>query len=409
MKEFVAKRSRQGVSRTDIIAINSQAVKDKENGNAVINASIGTFLDDDKKVGSVQLVKESLKNHINDNLGYPTSYGDSGYCQGVMKYVFEEKLDHINELYHPFIGATLGGTGAITQAFNLFLEEGELVLLPDVMWTNYKLIAKKAHAGYVTYEMFTKEGGLNIESIRNTIISAREKSHHVLLVINDPCQNPTGYCMTTEEYDKLFEVLNDEGRKGYLTVLFDIAYISFFHVDGKKCALIDKLNEAKCDFLPLICFSCSKLFGLYGLRVGALIALCPNEENAEEVKRAFGAQARGTYSVPVGPAEIAVSKVLNDPEKIDELHCQVKKNSDELAQRSKILIEELDKAGIGYYPYMSGFFITLKVKNAFEISEQLKKKHMYVVPMNEDSIRLAISGLTKSEISTLIEGFKEFM
>jgi aromatic-amino-acid transaminase len=409
MKEFVAKRSRQGVSKTDIIAINTQAIKDKEAGNVVINASIGTFLDDDKKVGGVELIKDSLKNHINDNLGYPGTCGDLGYCEGVMKYVFEDRLEHINSIYSPFIGATLGGTGAISQAFNLFLEEGELVLLPDVMWTNYKLIAKKAHAGYMTYSMFDKNGGLNIPSIKETIAKARETSHHVLLVINDPCQNPTGYCMTKEEYDELFMVLNEEGKKGYLTVLFDIAYISFFHVDGKECALIDKLNEGKCDFLPLICFSCSKLFGLYGLRVGALIALCPNEINRDEVKRAFGAQARGVYSVPNGPAEIAVSKVLNNPTKLEELHAQVKQNSDELAERSAILIKELDEAGIGYYPYMSGFFITLKIKNAFEVAEKMKAKHMYVVPMNEDSIRLAISGLTKGEVATLIQGFKELM
>ncbi len=407
MKEFVAKRSRQGVSKTDIIAINSQALKDAKEGNKVINASIGTFLDDDKKVGSVPLIKEAIKDHITDNLGYPGTSGVASYLDGVMKYVFAEKLETIQSLYKPYAGGTLGGTGAISIAFNLFLEEGEAVLLPDVMWTNYKLIAKKAHATCMTYEMFDEKGGLNLPSIRKTIQEAREKYHHVLLVINDPCQNPTGYCMTKEEYDELFVILNEEGRKGYLTVLFDIAYISFFHIDGKECSLIGKLAEGKCDFLPAICFSCSKLFGLYGLRVGSLIVLCPNEENQIEVKRGFDAIARGTYSVPNGPAQIAISQVLNDQTKIDELHAEVKKNSDILAERSKILMEELEKAGIEYYPYKSGFFITLKIKDAFEVSKKLVSSHMYVVPMNENSIRLAISGMTKEEVALLIQEIKK--
>ena len=56
MKEYVAKRSRKGVPMTDIIAINGMAKKDAAAGNKVINASIGTFLDEDKKLGSIKLI-----------------------------------------------------------------------------------------------------------------------------------------------------------------------------------------------------------------------------------------------------------------------------------------------------------------------------------------------------------------
>lgn len=409
MKEYVAKRSRKGMSKTDIIAIHGMAVKDAESGNNVIDASIGTFLDNEKKVGSVDLIKDAIAKHIDDKLGYPGVLGDLDYLNGVMKFVFKDKLDTINSLYNPFIGATLGGTGAITLAFNLFLEEGEPVLLPDVMWTNYKLIAEKAHATTMIYNMFTPEGGFDINSVRETIIKSREEHHHVHLVINDPCHNPTGYCLSEEEYDELFEMLNEEGKKGYLTVLFDIAYISFYHVKGHQCKLIEKLAERKWDFLPLVGFSCSKLFGLYGLRVGSLIALTQSEENKLEVTRAFSAIARGTYSVPVGSAEYAVSKVLNDESLIDTLLEQVEYNSNELALRGEDLIKTLDKVGIEYYPYKSGFFITLKVKHAFDVYEKMKQQHMYIVPMNENSIRLAISGMTRSEVVTLIHALKENM
>ena len=402
MKEYVAKRSRHGMSKTDIIAINTMAKKDAQNGNKVINASIGTFLDDEKKVGGIALVNEALKNHVTDKMGYPGVLGDPDYLNSVMHYVFKDKLETIESLYHPFIGATLGGTGAISHTFNLFLEEGDAVLLPDVMWTNYKLIASKAHAVYETYKMFDDKGEIDFSSLRKIIQSAREKYHRSVLVINDPCQNPTGYCMTEEEYDTLFSLLDEEGKKGYLTVLFDIAYFSFFHIEGHKCALMDKLIEKRWDFLPLIAFSCSKIFGCYGLRMGALIALCPNEENKEEISRGFGALTRGTYSVPVGSVQYAVSTVLDDKKKASELDAEILANSLVLKQRSDVLLSELKKARIEHYPYKCGFFITLKVKNAFEVTEELKEKHDYVVPMNENSIRLAISGMTKEEISKLV-------
>lgn len=403
MKEYVAKRSRKGISKTDIIAINTMAKKDAYDGNKVINASIGTFLDSDKQVGAVKLVKDALNDHIVESLGYPGVLGDNKYLNAVMKYIFKDKLDTINSLYSPFIGGTMGGTGAISLAFNIFLEEGDTVLLPDVNWTNYKLIAEKAHATCMTYNMFTKEGGLDIESIKETIIKARESHQRILLVINDPCHNPTGYCMDEREYDELFAMLNEEGNKGYLVTLFDIAYISFYHVEGHQCNLINKLSEAKTNFLSLICFSCSKLFGLYGLRLGALVALSQTDEAKNEISRAFGACARGTYSVPVGTAEHAVAVVLSDEKLTKELEDEVLANSDELYIRSQAILEALKKAGIEYYPYKSGFFITLKIDHAFEIYERLIKSHMYVVPMSESTIRLAISGMTKDEVVTLIE------
>ena len=106
--------------------------------------------------------------------------------------------------------------------------------------------------------------------------------------------------MSEEEYDGLFALLDEEGKDCNLTVLFDIAYIAFFHIPNRKCALIDKLLEKKHSFMPLIAFSCSKVFGLYGLRVGAFIALPSDKDESEEISRAFGAEARGTYSVPNG-------------------------------------------------------------------------------------------------------------
>ncbi|MCR4698279.1 MAG: aminotransferase class I/II-fold pyridoxal phosphate-dependent enzyme [Bacilli bacterium] len=409
MKEYVAKRSRKGVPMTDIIAINGMAKKDAAAGNKVINASIGTFLDEDKKLGSIKLINDALTGHITENLGYPNSIGDPDYLNAVMDYVFREKLTRINELYTPFIGATLGGTGAISISFNCFLEEGDLVLLPDVMWTNYMLVAEKAHAGFATYNMFTPEGKLDLTAIKETIAKAREQGHRALLVINDPCQNPTGYCMDEKEYDELFALLNEEGRKGYLTVLFDIAYFSFYRDPGHKLALFDKLVESKPDFLPLVCFSCSKLFCLYGLRLGALIVLCPNAENRAETERAFSAMARGTYSVSVGAAQHAVATLLKDKSVIASLDAEIERNSDVLYSRSVALINELDKVGIQHYPYKSGFFITLKVPHAFDVYETLKAKHMYIVPMTENSIRLALSGMTEDEIIVLIHAIADAM
>lgn len=403
MEHYIASRSQKPLSKNDIIAINKMAEADKAEGNKVINGSIGTFLDDNKKLGAVLTVDEALREHITDRLGYPSVYGDNDYLEAIQDWVFKDKNETIKKIYHVFAGATLGGTGAISMAFNLFLEPLEAVLLPNVMWTNYKLIAKKASCSVLEYNMFDEEGKFDIASVKECIEKQFAKKEKVLLVINDPCQNPTGYCLDEKEYDALFEMLNEEGKKGNLTVLFDIAYLSFYAVDGHSCVLIDKLSEKKTDFLPLIAFSCSKVFGLYGMRMGALFALALDQDEWTEIHSAFGAQARGVYSVPVGAGQFAVSKVLKDRTLRKALQDEIDANKEVLKERGKLIVEELEKAGIEHYPYGSGFFITVKVKNSADVFEKLKKEHIYIVPMTPTSIRIALSGMTKEEGAILVK------
>lgn len=407
MKDYVAQRSRQAVSKTDILAINNEANADRAKGNKVINASTGVFLEEDYKLGHVELISDSLSHHINDKLSYSGVYGDLGYLPSVMSFIFKEQEKDISKYYHPFIGATLGGTGALSIAFHLFQDEEESVLLPDIMWTNYMLVAKKAKLYVSKYPMFNKEGSFDIDGLRETIIEAKKTHHRVLIVINDPCHNPTGYCLSREEYDQLFDILDEEGKDCELSVVFDIAYSSFYYIENSKWPLLDKLLEKKHEFLPLIAFSCSKVFGLYGLRVGALIALASDEEEKEEIKRAFGAQARGTYSVPNSAAQYCVSRVLSDKDKVNELEKQIFKNTLELSKRSKVLMESLERNHIEHYPYRCGFFVTLKIEEAERVASELKEKHMYVVPITEHSIRLAISGMTESEIVELVDELKK--
>ncbi len=407
MKEAVAGRSKMKVAKNDIIAISNLARLDKAKGNTIINGSIGVFLNEDGSLGQIRTIDDALKEHICDRLGYPASIGDKEYLEAVEHWVFEENYSRIHGLYHVFTGASLGGTGAISNAFNVFLDEGESVLLPNIMWNNYKLLAKKAKAKRELYDLFDDKGGFNVSSLQEHISSSLTRDGRVLAVINDPCENPTGYCLSEEEYDALFTMLNEEGKKGKLIVLFDIAYLSYYALPGSKCKLIDKLAEAKPSFLPLIAFSCSKVFALYGMRLGALLALASNAEEREDISSAYGAQARGTYSCPVGASGYAVSLAMGDPSKKEALLKEIQANKEVLRVRGEILLKELDKAKIEHYPYRSGFFLTIKVaRNAEEVYEALRAKHIYIVPLNEHDMRIALSGLNEEECVKLVRELK---
>jgi len=55
------------------------------------------------------------------------------------------------------------------------------------------------------------------------------KNNKVLLIINDPCQNPSGYSMEMSEWHELIRILNKICKSGIdVYLIHDIAYIDYF-------------------------------------------------------------------------------------------------------------------------------------------------------------------------------------
>ena len=76
------------------------------------------------------------------------------------------------------------------------------------MWTNYIQMANEAHLGYETYELFDENGGFNLRDFEYKVQLLKHEQGRVLIVINDPCQNPTGYSMSYVEWISVIDILN---------------------------------------------------------------------------------------------------------------------------------------------------------------------------------------------------------
>ena len=219
---FIAKRSR-GKMKSDILKIGAMAKADKLSGNHVIDATIGVFLNDDKSINTVPAVIDDLNNNVTKNVGYAPITGYPKFKEGLLKWYLKDQYEiRTNEYIIPF-GATLGGTGALSIAFNCFLDLGDTVLLPSIMWGNYKLIAKKAGLKYDTYQLFNSEGNFNITNLCSKIEEYSSSQSNIIVVLNDPCQNPTGYSLSNEEHLKLILKLNKLSEKVNIIVIYDIA------------------------------------------------------------------------------------------------------------------------------------------------------------------------------------------
>ena len=72
---YIAKRAQTGLSASDILKTAAEAKADRQKGNKVIDASIGVFLYDEKKLGEVGVVKDAIAGHVTDDLSYPPVAG----------------------------------------------------------------------------------------------------------------------------------------------------------------------------------------------------------------------------------------------------------------------------------------------------------------------------------------------
>ena len=84
----------------------------------------------------------------------------------------------------------LGLTNGLFQVASLFVNPGDVVVLPDLFWGNYRLLFRERFgAEIVTYPLFAAEGsGFNVSGLEELLSQVTGKA---LVVLNFP-NNPTG-------------------------------------------------------------------------------------------------------------------------------------------------------------------------------------------------------------------------
>lgn len=304
--------------------------------------------------------------------------------------------------------ATPGGTGAVAITLQEILDEGETVILPEIAWGSYKLMATMDNLNVKSYTLFEGDH-FNLTSLKETCREVMKTQKKLLLVINDPCHNPTGYSMSIEEWKEVVEFLNECSREVPVVLLNDIAYIDFSY-DLEHCRnYIKTFNGFTENVMAVIAFSCSKALTSYGLRCGAAILMAQAEAAVRDVEIVFEKAARATWSnIPNAAMEnFTYVTTTNYDAYMKEKAMYV----DLLKQRSEIFTSEADACGLVYYPYKEGFFVTVKIEDndlRDIFHELLMKQHIYTVKVNK-GIRVAVCSLSTEKCKGLAKRMKDIL
>lgn len=401
MKEFMPKKNQQKKMLENVLAVSAKARKEKELNNEVINATSGSYYDETGNIKVFDCVKETFeKPKFNSHLSYANVRGTKAFQEVVTKWVFGDNYqnDYPNYLFNTI--ATPGGTGALSLAIGTYLEEKEGIMLPSIMWPAYLQIAKNQGINTFTYELYDENENLNINSILEVGEQLQEKFDKVAIIINDPCHNPTGFMMSKNDYQNLVQALNKLALKTKVILIMDIAYLDYGKNTGNDTRnnfkILQQLSE---NVMILFAFSASKTFGLYGLRLGALIQLTKSIYEQQLFIDATSYFARSTWSNCSHLAMDIVENTLSNEQKKQDFICEIAKASNNLAKRAKIFVDELTKYQVPFAPYKNGFFILILINN-LEFEKEVEKLGAYGVHF-ASGYRIALSSINEKEAKRL--------
>ncbi|WP_434697151.1 aspartate/tyrosine/aromatic aminotransferase [Pseudomonas sp. Z1-14] len=201
---------------------------------------------------------------------------------------------------------TPGGTGALRLSADFIAQclPGRGVWLSNPTWPIHETIFAAAGVKASHYPYVGADNRLDFEAMLATL-SQVPKGDVVLL--HACCHNPTGFDLTHEQWRQVLDVM----RSRDLLPLIDFAYQGFGDGLEQDAWAVRLFAEA----LPevLITSSCSKNFGLYRDRTGALIVCARDGEKLIDIRSQLANIARNLWSTPPDHGAAVVATILGDP------------------------------------------------------------------------------------------------
>ncbi|HEY1638740.1 MAG TPA: aromatic amino acid transaminase, partial [Rhizomicrobium sp.] len=292
-----------------------------------------------------------------------------------------------------------GGTGALRLAADLvrFANPGANIWLGLPTWPNHQPIFSAVGIPLRDYRHFDPE----TQSIcfAELLSAMKSANRGDVFVLHSSCHNPTGADFSLEQWQEIARALNQYG----LIPLLDTAYQGFAH------GLDEDMEGARHVFAnvpeALVSVSCSKNFGLYRERTGALFARTADAAKTDAIRTNLMGIARANYSMPPDHGAAVVRTILQHPRLRADWQAEVAAMRDKLKavrqNLAKLRVNSLDLAPLAQ---QNGMFATLPLTKP-QIA-RLKDGHaIYVVP----SGRMNIAGLLAADLDSFAAALRSVL
>jgi len=379
-----------------VFALGREAAARIASGLPCINATVGVLVDDAGQLMILPTVAEVLRQaRPQEWVPYAATTGAFGFCDAVLDEVLQNRPE-LRE--HALAFATPGATGAIGGALKIFLGRGESALTSSFCWSAYHIIARAADRGMVAFDMFESDHArFHVEAFERRLDELLGRQGRAVVLLNDPCHNPTGYSMSTGDWRDVADVLRRHCARGPITVILDAVYAAFSST-GVNTAL-HALEPLADDILIAIAWSASKSFTSYGLRVGALVAIASGRVTRTRIRDSIALHCCGTWANCNHGAMLAVTRMLREPALLGAVERERREVIGLLDARARLFAQAKNK--LVQPAYSGGFFTSVFVDNAAQVAARLRTDGVYVVPL-DGALRVALSSVKSSDVARMV-------
>jgi aromatic-amino-acid transaminase len=396
--------SHQGRPSDDpIFSLHGEATQRKQRGESIVNATVGALLDDNGKLAILPTAARAV-NEVPpaEWAAYAPIAGTPEFLRAVIDDLFGAEVD----LKRAAVAvATPGGSGALRHAVANFLEPGQALLTTSWFWSPYQTLCDESDRRLESFEMFTASGHLDVDALDGAMGRHLRAQGRVLVFLNDPCHNPTGYSMDDEEWRAVVERVAARAAEGPVTLLVDCAYYLYGARDPR--AFLKHLGPLLGRATILFAWSASKSFTHYGLRVGALIACVADDAHRKMVASALSYSCRGTWSNCNRGGLAAITRLLVDPEMARACEAERRDMANLLLSRVAVFNAHARGRGLRYPRYEGGFFVSVFSDRPREKAEAMRERGVYVIPQvpkaGTGALRVGVCSVAERDIARLVD------
>ena len=368
-----------------------------------IDLGMGVYKDGVGNTPIMKAVKQAEKIILQsqDSKTYVGPNGAADYNETIAKLILGQDLLR-NLSKRRVTVQTPGGCGGLRLAAEFISKANAeaTVWVSDPTWANHKPLIGSAGLKFKSYPYYDHESH-SVKFI-DMLKILQQVPQGDLVLLHGCCHNPSGADLSPEQWEAVRDVALQQG----FNVFIDLAY------QGMGTGLEEDVHGVRllAESLPelIIVSSCSKNFGLYRERTGAVTLVCDSDESCATASTVLTAAARANYSMPPDHGAAIVQLIMNTPELRSSWEEELKEIRDRINRLRSQFVQKLKDAEIardfGFIENEKGMFSFLGVDTG-QIKTLIENYSIYLV----NSSRINVASINDNNIDYLVNSLAEVL
>jgi aspartate aminotransferase len=358
-----------------------------------IDLSVGVYQDEQGRTPILDSVKRAERAVLEaeDTKTYVAIAGNAGFNRGIEALLFGAG--------HPALAdgrvstvQSPGGSGGLSVAGHLIqrAKPNSRVFISDPSWPNHIPLLRLSGLAIETYPYYDFTAhGIDFDAMADAVGKMQAGD---LLLLHGCCHNPCGADLAPDQWRVLAELC---ARRGIVPFI-DIAYQGLSSSLDEDAFGVRLMAESVPEVVVVT--SCSKNFGLYRERVGAVSVVAANAEDAKGVASNAANVARSIYSMPPDHGAAIVDRILHDEALKAMWAGEVEAMRERINGLRRLLVDELAARGtamdFSFIAQERGMFSFLGISRE-QVVALRERFHVYMV----ESSRINIAGINHGNVA----------